>query len=148
MKFSIRLALVVALFLNNICLADDFNITCNGTNYSKTNITNSETNDGVEVKTFRIISNKINNMQNCPIANENQAMCMLTAQIPDGVILHYIVKIDRVSGYIEEITTTDVPRENVVRDTPEVAPYLGNLSRLKITKTFKGFCIKSNKNKF
>ena len=61
-------ALVIVSVLSNICLAGDSNITCKGENYSKTNITNLETNDGTEIRTFRIILNKINNMQNCPIA--------------------------------------------------------------------------------
>jgi hypothetical protein len=141
-------ALVIVSVLSNICLAGDFNITCKGENYSKTNITNLETNDGTEIRTFRIILNKINNMQNCPIANENQAFCMFTSQMPGGVILNYSVNIDRVSGYAEEITITDIPRENVIKDMPNFVPYLGNLSRFKITKTFKSFCIKSDKNKF
>ena len=141
-------ALVIASVLSNICLAGDFNIICKGENYSKTNITNSETNDGTEIRTFRIILNKINNIQNCPIANENQALCMFTSQIPGGVILNYSVNIDRVSGYVEEITITDIPRDSAIRDMPNLAPHLGNLPRLKITKTFKSFCTKSDKNKF
>ncbi len=148
-KSHIKITPVLALIMaTQNCLSADFNVICSGQNYSTTSISSTESNDGPETKTFRLVDNKINNMLNCPIANENQGMCTLQAKLPDGVTVFYVVTINRVSGQIEEVTTTETPRAVALRDTPQLAPFLGGIAMLKVTRTFKGSCKKSNSNKF
>lgn len=141
-------AVLVLIMAAQNCISADFNVICSGQNYSTTSISSTESNDGPETKTFRMVDHKINNMHNCPIANENQGMCTLQAKLPDGVTVFYVVTINRVSGEVEEVTTTETPRAVAIRDTPQLAPYLGGIAMLKVTRTFKGHCKKSNSNKF
>jgi hypothetical protein len=145
-----QLLIMIILFFPLISVAKTL-IVCEGTEKVWMSIFGDVKDSKNVVETWSIENNKLNGLNDCPLAGSNMILCSLTipsGSIPGMIRLMVTYELDRVSGFFKKRQETITTMEWEIKNNPLLRNLPGSEVTFftRITNT-EGYC-KRGANKF
>jgi hypothetical protein len=141
--------LIIILLLPLISVAKTL-IVCEGTEKVWASIFGNAEGSKNIVETWSIENNKLNGLNDCPVAGSHLILCYLNIAggvIPDVVKLTVSYELDRVSGFFRKRQEQVTTMESEFKNNPFLRNLAGSEATFKRVSTAEGYCKKGG-NKF
>lgn len=144
-----NLLVLIILFFPLISVAKTL-IVCEGTERVWTSFFGDDKESKNRVETWSIENNKLNGLNDCPVAGSHLILCSLNitaGSIPGVIKLAVTYELDRVSGFFRKRQEQVTTMESEIKNNPFLRNLAGSEATFTRVITTEGYC-KRGGNKF